>query len=154
MDFDRVWRQGLWTTMNRLHIHKGLKNCIGSLHNQSMFSVLVGGIMSNPFKTNTGVRQGCPLSPFLFNLFLEQIMAQALDGFEVIVSIGGSKIYNLRFADDIHLIVGTAAELADLTDRLDTSAILYGMEISLDKSKVLNMSTETLQQVIVMRGGK
>jgi len=119
-----------------------------------MFSVLVGGIMSDPFNTNTGVRQGCPLSPCWFNLFLEQIMAKALDGFERTVSIGGRMIHNLRFEDDIDLVAGTTAELDDFTDRLDQASILYGMEICLDNSKVLSMGTEGPQQYIVIQGGK
>jgi len=106
--------------------------------------------MSDPFNTSTGVRQGCPLSPCLFNLFLAQIMARTLDNFEGTVLIGGRKINNLRFADDIDLIVGTVAELADSTDRLDHAFILYGMELSVAKNRVLSMSTEGPQQDIVI----
>ena len=50
-----------------------------------------------------GVRQGCLLSPTVFNIFLlvDRIMCEALDDHEGSVSIGGQLIANFRFADVI-----------------------------------------------------
>ena len=53
------------------------------------------------FRTTAGDRQGCLLSPTLFNIFLERIMPDALEDHEGSTSIGGRIITNLRFADDI-----------------------------------------------------
>ena len=44
-------------------------------------------------------------------------------------------INNLRLADDIHLIASNPDDLADPTERLDTTSRKYGMEISSEKSK-------------------
>ena len=51
------------------------------------------------FRTTAGVRQGCLLSPTLFNIFLERIMTNAFEDHAGSVSIGGRTITNLRFAD-------------------------------------------------------
>ncbi|KAG1687722.1 Ubiquitin-like domain-containing CTD phosphatase 1 [Nymphon striatum] len=64
-------------------------------------------------------------------------MLDTLEGFKGTVSVGGRKITNLRFADDIDLITGSKEELAELTSRLDTTSGSYGMEISGEKSKVM-----------------
>jgi len=131
--------------MNEFRIDKDIIDCIEALYKQSKFSVLVGGVVSDPFSTNIGVRQGCPLSPCLFNLHLKNIMTTALEGFKGTVSIGGREINNIRFADDINLITGTLPELANLTDRLDKASTLYGMKLKVKKSKILSMGTKDPQ---------
>jgi len=55
------------------------------------------------------------------------------------VSMGGKKLCNFRFADDIDLIAGSLEELAELTTRLDLASAKYGMEIRAEKSKNLLM---------------
>ena len=100
-------------------------------------AVLFDGTDLQWFQTTVGVRQGCILSPCLFNIFLEQIMSDALEEFTGSVRVGGREISNLRFADDIDLIAGYKEELKELTKRLDTTARSYGMEISAEKSKVM-----------------
>lgn len=135
--FDRVWREALWSVMRKHNIGLNLVKTIEALYNKSSNTVISSTNTYEWFETAVGVRQGCILSPCLFNVFLEQIMMDALEGFEGSVSVGGRSISNLRFADDIDLIAGNRAELFDLTNRLDSTSRKFGMEISNDKSKVM-----------------
>ena len=68
-------------------------------------------------------------------------MTEALDGFEGSVSIGGRTVTSLRFVDDIDLVAGQAKELGALTSRLEGSVKQLGMQISVEKSKVMRMGS-------------
>ena len=70
------------------------------------------------FHPTVRVHQGCLLSPTLFNIFLEWIMEEVLDSASSTVGIGGINISNLRYADDINIVVGSDTKLAKLVQRL------------------------------------
>ena len=64
------------------------------------------------FKLENGVRQGCLLSPCLFNLYAQHIMRNAgLDEVQAGIKIGGRNINNLRFVDDTTLMAESKKEL-------------------------------------------
>ena len=135
--FDRVWHEGLWHVLRSFNIEEGIVGTIEALYNSSSSAVLLNNQLGEFFRTTVGVRQGCILSPALFNLFLENIMQETLMDHVTTVSIGGRPLCNLRFADDIDLMGGSNAELQDLTDKLVNRAGAYGMEVSSEKSKVM-----------------
>ena len=67
------------------------------------------------FKIGKGVRQGCILSPCLFNLFAEYIMQNArLDEEQAGIKIVRGNINNLRYADDTTLMAESEEELKSL----------------------------------------
>ena len=71
-------------------------------------------------------------------------MQEALEEHTTSISIGGRPVCNLRFADDIDLMGGTNNELQDLTNKLSNKANAYGMEISVEKSKIMVNSTNDI----------
>ena len=150
--FDRVWHDGLWHGLRSFGIEEKLVQIMKSLHSSASSAVLLNNNASNYFRTTVGVRQGCLLSPILFNLYLENIMRETLHNFKSTISIGGPIISNLRFADDIDLMGGNNDELQELTDRLSNSAREYGMEISSEKSKVMVNSGDKITVQISMNG--
>ena len=68
-------------------------------------------------------------------------MTEAFEDHEGTVSIGGTTITNLRFADDIHGLAGEEEELANLVERLDKASTAYGMETSAGKTKLMTNNT-------------
>ena len=76
-------------------------------------------------KIGRGVRQGCCMSPILFNLYVEYLMKEALAEFEDF-KIEGRIIDKVRFADDTAIIVKTQEELQYMVNRLVDKGRKYG----------------------------
>ena len=119
------------------------------------------GMLSTPadsigdwFRTTVGVRQGCLLSPTLFNIFLERIMTDALEDREDAVGIGGRTITNLRFADGVDGLAGEEEELAKLIECLDKASTAYSMAASAEKTKLMANNTSDINTEINANGQK
>jgi len=89
---------------------------LAKLYRKQLAKVKVAGTLSEWFSVKKGVRQGCVLSPYLFNILAEMVMVmrETLDGFQGEIQIGGRMITNLRYADDIILLATSEAELQEL----------------------------------------
>ena len=109
-----IWHAALWDTMKRFNINARLIKVIQSLYEKAISAIYYEGKVGEWFTTRIGVRQGCLLSPTLFNIMLEQIMNEALLDHKGTVSIRGRVITNLRFADDIDGLAGSEHELVNL----------------------------------------
>ena len=81
---------------------------------QQQQPVQMNGSIGEWFRTTVGVRQGCLLSPTLFNIFLSDAQEEHVGK----VSIGGRNITNLRFANDIDALAEEEQELEALVESL------------------------------------
>ena len=78
-------------------------------------TVRIGHGTADWFQIGKGVRQGCILSPCLFNLYAEYIMRNTgLEEAQAGIKIAGRNISNLRYADDITLMAESEEELKSL----------------------------------------
>ena len=127
----------MWATVKKYNISS---NLIKKLYNKAISAVLFNSSIGDWFRTTLRVRQGCLLSPTLFNIFLERIMTDALEDQGGTVSIGRRTNANLRFADDIDVLAGEEEELANLVERRDKASTAYGMEISAKKTKLMKVT--------------
>ena len=85
--FDRVWHAALWATMQKYNISANLARTIEQLYDKATSAVQMNGSIGEWFRTTVGLRQGCLLSPTLFNIFLERIMSDAQEKHDGKVSI-------------------------------------------------------------------
>ena len=77
-----------------------------SLYAGQEATVRIGHGTTDWFQTGKGVRQGCIVSPFLFNVYAEYIMQNArLDEARAGIKIAGRNVNNLRYADNTTIMI-------------------------------------------------
>src|SRR6185436_1091024 len=85
------------------------------------------------------VRQGCVISPLLFNLYGEFMIKEAMEDVDGI-GIGGFNITDLKYADDAVLVADKRKKMQKMIDRLSKTCKEHGMEINVKKTKVMVMN--------------
>ena len=140
--------------MKKYNISTNLIRVIINLYDKATSAVLFNRSMGDSFRTTVGVRQGCLLSPTLFNSFLERIMTDALEDHECTVNIGARTITHVRFAGDIDGFAEEEEELAKLVERFNKASTTYGMEISAGKTKLMTNNTSGMNTEIKVNGQK
>ena len=99
------------------------------------------------FPIGNGVRQGCMLSPCLFNLCAEYIMRNAgLDEAQTGIKIAGRNINNLRYADDTTLMAESEEELKSLLMKVKESEKV-GLKLNIQKTKIMASGPITSWQI-------
>ena len=99
------------------------------------------------FQIGTGVRQGCILSPCLFNFYAEYIMRNAgLEKAQAGIKIAGRNINNLRYADDATLMA-ESEELKSLLMKVKEESEKVGLKLNIQKSKIMASSPITSWQI-------
>ena len=126
--------------MKKDNISTNLIRVIKNLYDRATSAVLFNSSIGDWVRTTAGVRQGCLLSPTLFNIFLERIMTDAIEDHEGTGSIGVRTITTLRYADNINGIAGGEG-LAKLGERLDKASIASDLEISAENTKLMTNNT-------------
>ena len=89
------------------------------------------------FQIGKGVRQGCILSPCLFNFYAEYTMRNAgLEGAQAGIKIAGRNINNLRYADDT-LMAESEEELKSLLMKVKKESEKVGLKLNIQKTKIM-----------------
>ena len=102
------------------------------------------------FQIGKGVRQGCILSPCLFNFYAEYILRNAgLDEAEAGIKIAGRNINNLRYADDTTLMAESEEELKSLLMTVKEEYEKVGLKVNLQKTKIMASGSITSWEIDV-----
>ena len=105
----------LWKILQETGIPDHLTCLLRSLYAGQEATVRTGRGKTGWFQIRKGVRQGCILSPCLFNFYAEYIMRNArLDEAQAAIKIAGRNISNLRYTDDTTLMEESKEELKRL----------------------------------------
>lgn len=142
--FNIVRHAQLWVVMLEMGFPPHIVEILRNLYKQQTAAVKTAGLVSNWFRVKKGVRQGCVLSPCLFNIMAEIVMRRVLDDWSGGFKIGGLNINNLRYADDIVLIAESEEELQELLDRLIREGKQYNLFLNASKTKVMSNTGKSI----------
>ena len=113
--FDCVNHNKLWKILKEMGIPDHLTCLLRNLQAGQEATVRTGHGATDRFQIGKGVRQGCILSPCLFNLYAEYIMRNTgLDEAQAGIKIARRNINNLRYADNTTLMAESEEELKSL----------------------------------------
>ena len=108
-----------------------------NLHAGQEATVRTGHGTTDWFQTGKGVRQGCMLSPCLFNLCAEYIMRNAgLEEAQAGIKTAGKNINNLRYADDTALTAESEEELKSLLMKVKEESEKVGLKPNINLQKL------------------
>ena len=126
--FDCVDHNKLWKILKEMGIPDHLTCLLRNLYAVQEATVRTGH-GKDWLQIGKGVRQGCILSPCLFNLYTEYIMRNAgLEEAQAGIKITGRNINNLRYADDTNLMAESEEKLKSLLIKVKEESEKVGLK--------------------------
>ena len=161
--FDCVEHRKMWNIMLEMGFSRHLVRLIESLYEGQEAAVRVDGEDSEWFGVGKGVRQGCILSPYLFNIYAENIMRnvrsddqrfiiqdnQVQDTYDSL-NIGGREYPELRYADDTVLLSTTPEGLEKMIRAVKTHSEDQNLFLNAKKTKIMRTDKTTRATHIII----
>ena len=127
-----VWITTNWKILKQMGIRAHLTCLLRNLYADKEATVRTGHRTKDWFQISKGARQGCVLSPCLFNLYAEYIMRNArLEEAQAGIKIAGRNINNLRYADHTTLIAESEEELKSLLMEVKVESEKVGLKLNI-----------------------
>ena len=126
--FDTIWRKALWKMLLAIGVDPKIVRIVEELYNNTECAVVIDGQLTEWFEVHVGLRQGCLLSPTLFNVFLEFVMKE-LSELDRTLALTDTFSTDIRYADDTTLLSAIFEKLKGSTKQLDAACNKFGMKI-------------------------
>ena len=141
--FDSVDRETIWKLMSHYGIPHKFISITKKLYENCSCQVIHKGKLTSPFAVNTGVRQGCMLSPMIFLIVIDWIMRKTTSGNNTGIQWTFSKkLEDLDFADDVALLSHRLQHAQSKLNRLSEEARKVGLKINKGKTEVMRVNSE------------
>jgi hypothetical protein len=168
--YDSIDRDALWRILPLYGVNGRLLDMIKLLYVDLGAFVRISGSRSERISLKAGVKQGCVLSPILFNIYLDYVVRQAMKrwnaGGGVTLNRGAKHMWHdpsepsvfqpysdsfiiqaLLYADDTALVATSHEELQDMMIHLNECVVEWGLTVSFEK-------TEAMAFGVAAEGGK
>jgi hypothetical protein len=149
--FDNVKHEKIIEVLHKIGVDYRDIRTIASLYWGQTAKVKVGSTLTNKIEIKKGVRQGCILSPILFNIYSEEVFKTALEESTEGIKINGEIINNIRYADDTVILASSMEELSCLMSKIQKTSAQYGLRLNITKTKwmLVSKTQQPPQQLIL-----
>ena len=138
----------MWKIPQEMGIPDHLACLLRNLYAGQEAAVRTGHGTTDWFQIGKGVRQGCILSPCLFNFYAEYVMRKVgLEGAQAGIEIAGRNINNFRYADEITLMAESEEELKSLLMKMKEESEKVGLKLNIQKTKIMAYGPITSWQI-------
>ncbi|CAI5967659.1 unnamed protein product [Closterium sp. NIES-65] len=135
--FDSVSRSFIFTVLREMGFPERFVGWVEGLHRETKTRLLVNGWLGEAVDVKSGVRQGCPLAPYLFLCAVEPLAQEACRRKLGLCNKAGQRLVYLGYADDTTLFLEGKRQIARAEKLLDYFAQLSGLATNRDKSVVM-----------------
>jgi hypothetical protein len=138
--FDNVKHEELFEALGEIDLDGKDLRLLRNLYWKQTAAIRIDGELSRWIQIKKGTRQGCVISPDLYNLYSEGIMKkiEGMEGFKV----GGVNMNNLRYADDTTLLANSRDKLQLLLDKAVEESEKLGLKVNEKKTFCMVISNK------------
>jgi hypothetical protein len=147
--YDTIDRKALWAHLESIAMPQHLLQAVKAMYENDTYILVDGGLSTVPIHPTRGVKQGCPLSPLLFSLYINDFEGQApsLSRCGVPLREGSRIVSHMFYADDLVLMSCSEAGVNEMLGDLKAYADRKGLTVNAAKSEVMVFgSRPTLSQ--------
>jgi len=142
--YDRVNREKMWDVLREYDVNEKMVNAIKSFYKNGKACVRIGREEGSEFEVRKGLRQGCVMSAWMFNVYMDKIVKEINREMADIGTVLGRerederwKMRMMLFADDTVLMADTEGELQAMIECFDRVCKEKNVNINIEKSKVM-----------------
>mmetsp|Transcript_668 Transcript_668/g.1630 ORF Transcript_668/g.1630 Transcript_668/m.1630 type:complete len:288 (+) Transcript_668:3417-4280(+) len=133
----------LWDHLQRIAMPSLLLQAIKEMYQDDEYILMDGDKRASVRPTN-GVKQGCPLSPLLFSLYINDMGRDISEGIRgAVTGDGVNGVSYMLYADDLSLTTNDPGEMQVMLNRLRAYAMRKGLTVNTSKSEVIHFNSRS-----------
>ena len=134
--FDTVWRDALFKKLKHMGIHGKILSILENMYSEVNYAIKLPYGLTDSVSSSTGLKQGCVLSPLLFNLYVNDLPSCFSRNHDPVI-IGKYVTNVLMYADDLVLMSLSKEGLQKCLDDLHSYCKKWKLKVNTDKTKIL-----------------
>ena len=144
--YDSIHRPSMWNILKEMGIPSKLIRLTKTCYTNTKCSVRYGGKTTSSFTIRNGLKQGCILSPMLFNIVMEKV-ARTVTERQLGAQFRDLSINCLAYADDVDVITEDIEDTENIITEFKEKAEKVGLTINEEKTKLMEMTRNPQLQV-------